>query len=92
MSFLSLFRRPVAVAPTAPVARERLQVLLAHERASPAQSNLLGSLKQDILAAIARHVAVEPEAVKVKLDKRETVSILRIAIDIPGKVKLTKAA
>lgn len=92
MSFLRLFRRPVVVAPTAPVARERLQVLLAHERASPAQSNLLGSLKQDIMAAIARHVAVEPEAVKVKLEKRNAVSILRIAIDIPGQVKLTKAA
>ena len=42
--------------------------------------------------AIARHVPVGPEAVKVKLDKRNTISILRIAIDIPGKVNLTKAA
>ena len=92
MNIFQLFKRRELPPATAPVARERLQVLLAHERASPAQSNLLGSLKQDILDAIARHVPVGPEAVKVKLDKRNTISILRIAIDIPGKVNLTKAA
>jgi cell division topological specificity factor len=92
MNFFGLFKRRELPPATAPVARERLQVLLAHERASPGQANLLGSLKQDIMAAIARHVPVGPEAVKVKLDKRNTVSILRIAIDIPGKVNLTKAA
>ena len=92
MNFFGLFKRRDLPMATAPVARERLQVLLAHERASPAQANLLGSLKQDIMDAIARHVPVGPEAVKVKLDKRNTISILRIAIDIPGKVNLTKAA
>ena len=92
MIFFGLFKRREIQPATAPVARERLQVLLAHERASPAQANLLGSLKQDIMDAIARHVPVGPEAVKVKLDKRNTISILRIAIDIPGKVNLTKAA
>ncbi len=92
MKIFNLFKRKELPPATAPVARERLQVLLAHERASPAQSNLLGSLKQDILDAIARHVAVGPDAVKVKVDKRNTTSILRIAVDIPGKVNLTKAA
>ena len=43
----------------APVARERLQILLSHERAARGQTDLLGLLRGEILAAIAKHVTVE---------------------------------
>ena len=43
-----------------------------------------GALKEDIIDAIARHMLVKPEAVKVKIDRRAEVSILRIAVDIPA--------
>ena len=84
MIFFGLFKRREMQPGTAPVARERLQVLLAHERASPRQPNLLGALKEEIIEAIARHVSVKPEAVKVKIERRAAVSILRIAVDIPA--------
>jgi cell division topological specificity factor len=83
MSLFGLFKRREPEPATAPIARERLQVLLAHERASPGQPNLLGALKDEIIMAIRRHVAVNPDAVLVKMEKRKTVSILRIAIDMP---------
>ena len=35
-------------------------------------------------APVARHMLVKPEAVKVKIDRRAEVSILRIAVDIPA--------
>lgn len=47
------------------VARERLQVLLSHERTAAGQSNLLGLIKEDVLAAIKRHITVPAEAVHV---------------------------
>jgi cell division topological specificity factor len=84
MKFFDLFKRRKPQPGTAPIARQRLQVLLAHERASPGQPNLLGALKDDIFDAIARHVSVKPETVKVRIDRRKTISILRIAIDIPA--------
>jgi cell division topological specificity factor len=68
---------------TAPVARERLQVLLAHERQKPGEPNLLGLIKDDILSAITRHVEVEPEDVKVKVDRRKAISTMRITLDLP---------
>jgi cell division topological specificity factor len=83
MNLFGLFKRREPEPATAPIARERLQVLLAHERASPGQPNLLGALKDEIIKAITRHVAVNPDAVLVKMEKRKTVSILRIAIDMP---------
>ena len=84
MNLFALFKRRDSQPGTAPVARERLQVLLAHERASPRRPNLLGALKEEIIDAISRHVSVKPEAVKVRIERRAAISILRIAVNIPA--------
>ena len=44
---------------SAPVACERLQILLAHERSALGRSNLISDLKEEILAAISRHGGAE---------------------------------
>jgi cell division topological specificity factor len=70
---------------SAPVARERLQVLLAHERALLGRSDLLGTLREEILAVIARHVNVDPDKVRVEADRNDTVSTLKVDIEIPAE-------
>ncbi len=67
---------------SAPQARERLQVLLAHERAS-AGSDLVAVLREEILAVIAKHVQVDADRVRVKMDRDEHMSILEIDVEIP---------
>jgi cell division topological specificity factor len=79
MSIFSLFRRPC----TAPIARDRLQVLLAHERAARGQSDVLAILQNELLAVIAKHVTVQPDSVVVRMDRGATVSTLEIDIEIP---------
>jgi len=69
--------------PTAPVARERLQILLAHERASAGQEGLVSILREEILAVIARHVTVERDKVQVKLEREGETSMLEIEIEMP---------
>ena len=69
---------------TAPVARERLQVLLAHERAAKSGANLLAALREDILAVIGKHVPVGPENVRVKMNRRKAVSLLEIDVELPA--------
>jgi cell division topological specificity factor len=69
---------------TAPVARERLQIMLAHERADCRQPDLLNVLREDILAVIARHVKVENNNVQVKMDRGDAVSTLEIDVEIPN--------
>jgi cell division topological specificity factor len=64
------------------MARERLQVLLAHER-STVGNDLVALLREEILAVIARHVQVDPDKVTVKVDRDEHVSILEIDVEIP---------
>ncbi|MBK8771126.1 MAG: cell division topological specificity factor MinE [Rhizobiales bacterium] len=84
MNFITRWWKPREPEPsTAPVARERLQVLLSHERGKTGQSNLLSLIKEDVLAAIKRHIAVPEEAVHVKVERRKAVSTMRISLDLP---------
>ena len=83
MNLLSFFR-PKA---TAPVARERLQILLAHERALNGRPGLTNLLKDEILAVIARHFPIDRDKVSVKLDSSSGVSTLEIDIEMPDLAK-----
>lgn len=78
---------------SAPVARERLQILLAHERGLRGQPDLLGLLREEILAVVSRHVELDPEKVIVKMDRGENVSTLEVDIELPnGFEKRIRAA
>ncbi len=68
---------------SAPVARDRLKVLLAHDRMIGANSDLLITLRDDILAVIYRHLMVVPEKVHVRMDRGETRSTLAIDVEVP---------
>lgn len=70
---------------SAPVARERLQILLAHERRSSSTQDLLAVLHKEVLAAISKHVSVEPGKVEIKVHRREEMSFLEIGIEIDGE-------
>jgi cell division topological specificity factor len=79
MSFFSLFK-PRG---TAPVARERLQILLSHERVSTGPRDLVAILRDELLATIKRHIEIDPEKVSVKMDRAATFSTLEIDVEIP---------
>jgi cell division topological specificity factor len=85
---MGFFRRR----PPAKVARERLQILLAHERALLARPDLLGVLREEILAVIGRHVTIEPDKVHIKMDHTDSVSMLEIDIEIPSECGVPQAA
>ena len=88
MNLMSLFRRQ----PSAPVARERLQVLLAHERTAAGHSELLAVLREEILAVIAKHIKVDRDKVNIKLDRGDEVSTLEIDVEMPVNTTLATAA
>jgi cell division topological specificity factor len=69
---------------SAPVARERLQILLAHERGLRGQPDLLGKLREEILSVISRHVSLDPDKVVVKMDRGKSVSTLEVDIELPN--------
>jgi len=69
---------------TAPVARERLQILLAHERGLLGQSDLLVTLREEILAVVSKHIQLDPDKVMVKLERGKAVSTLEVDIEVPN--------
>jgi len=69
---------------TAPVARERLQILLAHERGLLGQSDLLVTLREEILAVVSKHIKLDPDKVMVKLERGKSVSTLEVDIEVPN--------
>jgi cell division topological specificity factor len=79
MKFLNLFGRG-----SAPIARERLQILLAHERNTREQPDLLDVLREEILALIGRHVSFDADKVQIKVDRGKSVSTLAVDIEIPN--------
>jgi cell division topological specificity factor len=102
MNLLRFFQRhspapatePNSPEPTssASAARDRLTVLLAHERAVAGQSKLVEGLREEILAVIAKHVTAERDKVQVKLDHRDGVSTLAIEIELPASSAVQRAA
>ena len=86
MSIFDLFRKQRS----APMARERLQVLLAHERESTS-SDVVAVLREEILAVIAKHVDLDSDRVKIKVDREETFSMLEIDVEIPLDASLKAA-
>ena len=70
---------------TAPVARERLQILLAYERVALGPRDLIARLRDDLIATIARHIEIDPDKVTVKMDRAGAFSTLEIDVEIPSE-------
>ena len=82
MSWLARFRKHNS----APVARDRLQILLAHERTADGRGDsrdLIAVLQEEIMAVIAKHVAIDRDKVQIKLDRDGGVSTLEIDVEMP---------
>ena len=76
---------PFSTRRSASVARDRLQILLTHERRVGGQSDLLTLLREEVLAVIAKHIEVEPDDVHITLERGEEISLLEIDVELPIK-------
>lgn len=68
---------------TASIAKERLQIIVAHERGKREQPDYLPQLQQEILAVIRKYINVGDDQVQVQLDKNDDCSILELNITLP---------
>ena len=83
MSFLSFFLGEKKN--TASVAKERLQIILAHERSgrSGSRADYLPQLQKELLAVIAKYVKIAPGDLKVSLEKQDNFEVLAVKIELP---------
>jgi cell division topological specificity factor len=67
---------------SAKTAQHRLQVLLMHERGGPGNADLIPILREEILAAISKHIPVDSDKIEVRVERGDVVSLLEIDIEI----------
>ena len=68
---------------SANVAKERLQILVAHERASRDAPSYLPQLQNEILEVIRKYVTIDQDAVSINIDRDEQQDILELNITLP---------
>ncbi len=72
---------------TASVAKERLQIILAHERSGRSAADYLPALQQELMAVISKYVQVNQEDIKVNLERQDDLEVLEVNITIPPTVR-----
>lgn len=70
---------------SASVAKERLQIIVAHERGQRSQPDYLPRLQQEIIDVISKYVPIDREQVHVALDNQDDCSILELNITLPDR-------
>lgn len=76
---------------TAVIARDRLKIVLAHERASRAAPDFLPALQKDLLDVVGRYVEIRDEMLRVNVGRSGETSLLEINVEIDGaKVRPVK--
>ena len=68
---------------TASVARERLQIILAHERSGTTGPDYLPQMQQELVAVISKYVAINPDDIKLQLERRDEYEVLEVNIVLP---------
>lgn len=69
---------------SASVAKERLQIIVAHERNNRKQPDYLPQMQQDIIAVVRKYIAIDSDQVMVHLDDSDDCSVLELNITLPG--------
>jgi cell division topological specificity factor len=74
---------------TASVAKERLQIILAHERSGRGVSrpDYLPALQRELVAVISKYVSIRPEDIKVHLERQENLEVLEVKIELPEALR-----
>src|ERR1700748_455357 len=69
---------------SATIAKERLKIVLAHERAGRSAPDFLPKLQRDLIEVVGRYVEIRDEMIRVNLGKSGETSLLEINIEIDG--------
>jgi cell division topological specificity factor len=69
---------------SATVAKERLQIILAHERTGRRRApGYLTSLQRDLVDVISKYIKIDPKDIKVNLERQQNLDVLEVKIELP---------
>ena len=82
MGIFGSFRRKSELS-SASIAKDRLQIIVAHERSKRQQPDYLPQMQQEIINVIRKYVKVGSEDVQIQLENIENCSILELNVTLP---------
>jgi len=70
---------------TASIAKDRLQIILAHERSgrNASEPDYLPQLQRELIAVISKYVHVNPGDIRVHLERQDNLDVLEVKIELP---------
>lgn len=68
---------------SASAAKERLQIIIARERHLVNGPDFMPALHQELIAVISKYVKVNPEDIKISLDKQGNLEVLDVNVVLP---------
>ncbi|WP_394755280.1 cell division topological specificity factor MinE [Rhodoferax sp.] len=83
MSFFSFFVGEKKK--SASVAKERLQIILAHERSgrNACAPDYLPALQRELMAVISKYVKINLADIKVNVERQDNLEVLEVKIELP---------
>ncbi len=82
MNLLDLFRFPAKR--SAQAAKERLQIIVQHESARHrGGDDFIKQLQKELLDVISKYVNIDPEKIKVQLERTGDYSVLELNVTLP---------
>lgn len=84
MSIINFFRSRNK-ASTASIAKERLQIIVAHERGQRDEPDYLPELQRELVEVIRKYVNIDNDQVQVALDNQGSCSILELNVTLPER-------
>ena len=69
---------------SAAIAKERLKIVLAHERAGRSAPDFLPRLQKELIDVVGRYVEIRDDMIRVNLGKSGETSTLEINIELDG--------
>ena len=82
MSLLQIFRGSKEDN-SAETAKERLQIIVAHERISRHTRNVLPAMQKDILDVVRKYIDVDESGISIHLDHDGDCSVLEVNVQLP---------
>ena len=70
---------------TASVAKERIQIIISHERSQRNAPDFIPKLQEEILAVIAKYVPINRDKISVNVERLDDSSVLELNITMPDE-------
>lgn len=88
--FLNFLRPPRSRA-SAMVAKERLQIIVSHQNAHSDDPDFISRMQDELLTVICKYVDINPEQIRVQLEKRGDHSVLELNVTLTPDEQMSQA-